>query len=315
MSGSSVQPRFEDGKAIVIAGIAERYSGTNSGIPAQWQRFMPEIGRVPGQIGRAAYGVVFDSLNDAVSFGYLTGVEVAQDCEVPAKFGHLEIPAHRYAVFSHNGHVSAIPRTMRAIFQEWLPASGHELVSDGPDFFERYGEDFDPRTGTGDIEIWLPVRQAACENTIHNRSESKTMPMQVIVPYLTVRDASAAIDFYKKAFNAQENSRAPAQDGKRIMHADITINGGSVFLMDEFPEHGDHGGAKAPNGNGGTPVSMVINYAKPGDIDVAFGRAVEAGCKGVQKPEDTFWEARFAIVVDPYGHTWMLNAPLPAKKN
>ena len=138
--------------------------------------------------------------------------------------------------------------------------------------------------------------------------------MQVVVPYLTVKDASAAIDFYKKAFGAKEISRGLAQDGKRLMHSDISINGGSVFVMDEFPEFGDHA-AKAPNGNQSPPVSMVINYATPTEIDAAYQRAVDAGCKGVQEPNDTFWDARFAILADPYGHTWMLNAPLPAKKN
>jgi PhnB protein len=142
---------------------------------------------------------------------------------------------------------------------------------------------------------------------------SDTMPTQIIVPYLTVKDASAAIDFYKKAFNAKENSRHRTDDGKRLMHADISINGGSVFLMDEFPEYGEGGGTKAPNGQP-VPVSMVINYEAPPQIDAAYRRAVDAGCKGTQEPEDTFWDARFAILVDPYGHTWMLNAPLPAKK-
>jgi PhnB protein len=141
------------------------------------------------------------------------------------------------------------------------------------------------------------------------------MPTQVIVPYLTVKDASAAIDFYKKAFGAKENSRAHAEDGKRIMHADLSINGGSVFLMDEFPEHGEHGGTKAPNGNQGVPVSMVINYTAAPEIDTAYRRAVDAGCNGLQEPQDTFWDARFAMLTDPYGHLWMLNAPQPAKKN
>jgi PhnB protein len=140
------------------------------------------------------------------------------------------------------------------------------------------------------------------------------MPTQIIVPYLTVSDASAAIDFYKKAFGAKENSRSAAQDGKRIMHADISINGGNVFLMDEFPEFGE-GAAKAPSPNGKQhlPVSMVINYETPREIDAAYKRAVDAGCNGVQEPNDTFWNARFAMLTDPYGHFWMLNAPLPAK--
>ena len=155
---SLAPPRFEDCKPMRIAGLAERYNGDNSGIPAQWQRFMPHIGGIPGQVGRAAYGVVFDSLKGAYSFGYLVGVEVDDVERLPPGFGHLEIPAQRYAVFPHDGHVTDIPRTMRAIFGEWLPASRHEHAADGTDFFERYGEAFDPRTGRGGIEIWLPIR-------------------------------------------------------------------------------------------------------------------------------------------------------------
>jgi AraC family transcriptional regulator len=154
-------PRFENGWPLVIAGLAERHSGTNAGISAQWQRFMPHIGRVPGQVGRATYGVVFDSLKHKHSFGYLVGVEVVPNASLPENFGHLEIPAHRYAVFVHDSHVSAIPRTMGAIFGEWLPQSGHEHAADGADFFERYSEAFDPRTGTGGVEIWLPIEPAA----------------------------------------------------------------------------------------------------------------------------------------------------------
>jgi PhnB protein len=139
------------------------------------------------------------------------------------------------------------------------------------------------------------------------------MPAQTIVPYLTVKDAAAAIDFYKKAFGATEVSRAAAQDGKRLVHADLSINGGSVFLMDEFPEHGE-GAATAPNGKQFAPVSMVVNYDAPAQVDAAYRRAVDAGCAGMQEPHDAFWNSRFAMLRDPYGHGWMLNAPLSASR-
>lgn len=154
----TIEPRLVDGRPMRIAGLAERYNGDNAGIPAQWQRFIPYIGAIPGQVDRAAYGVVFDSLKGAYSFGYLVGVEVDDVDKLPAGFGHLEIPAQRYAVFSHDGDVSDIPRTMRAIFGEWLPASRQQRAADGIDFFERYGEAFDPRIGRGGIEIWLPIQ-------------------------------------------------------------------------------------------------------------------------------------------------------------
>jgi PhnB protein len=127
-------------------------------------------------------------------------------------------------------------------------------------------------------------------------------------PYLTIKGAAKAIDFYKKAFLAKENVRMPAPDGKRVMHADLSINGGTVMLCDE------HGGPAAPTPSKPVPVATAIQYAKPAEVDTTFRRAVEAGCKGTLEPNDTFWDARFAMLVDPFGHSWMLNAPLPKKK-
>lgn len=103
----------------------------------------------------------------------------------------------------------------------------------------------------------------------------------------------------------------PAQDGKRVMHADLTINGGTVLLSDEFAEYG---GPAAPSAAQPAPVAVAIQYAKPAEVDATFKRAVAAGCKGVQEPQDMFWDARFAMLADPFGHRWMLNAPLPKKK-
>lgn len=130
-------------------------------------------------------------------------------------------------------------------------------------------------------------------------------------PYLTINGAADAIAFYEKAFDAKEIARMPAQDGKRVMHASIEINGGTVMLSDEFPEFP---GPPAPSATKPAPVSTVIHYSKPAEVDAIFKRATEAGCKTAMPPEDTFWDARFAMVRDPFGHSWMLNAPLPKKK-
>lgn len=143
---------------MFIAGLAERHSGTTAGIPTQWRRFAPHIGKVPGQVGSTSYGVVFDSLPGACSFGYLAGVEVSGVANLPKSYCHLEIPARRYAVFCHEEHVSALARTVAAIRDEWLPASDYQWETDGVDFFERYGEAFDPRTGRGGVEVWIPIK-------------------------------------------------------------------------------------------------------------------------------------------------------------
>jgi len=138
--------------------------------------------------------------------------------------------------------------------------------------------------------------------------------MQTIVPYLTVKNAPEAIAFYVKALGAKENARVPGEDG-RILHADLVINGGSVYVMDEFPEHATEGcgPVRAPSLEKPAPVATVINFGAPPDVDAAHSRAVGEGCKTVMEPQDTFWNARFAVVGDPFGHIWMLNAELPAK--
>jgi PhnB protein len=138
-----------------------------------------------------------------------------------------------------------------------------------------------------------------------------TAKTQPISPYLTVKGAADAIAFYQKAFGAKEKQRMPAEDGKRLMHADLTINGGTVLLCDEFPEYGGPG---APTNGGASSVAITIQYAKPAEVDATFQRAVNAGAKSVQEPQDMFWDARFAMLTDPFGHRWFLNAPLPKKK-
>src|SRR5207302_11083708 len=92
-----------------------------------------------------------------------------------------------------------------------------------------------------------------------------------VIPYLTVPDASAAIGFYTKVFNAKERMRMDAPGGK-VGHAEVEIGDGMVMLADEFPEMG----AKAPATVGGTPVTMMV-YVE--DVDDAFKRALDNGAK------------------------------------
>jgi AraC family transcriptional regulator len=150
-------PRFETLRPLLVAGLTERYDCESSkAIPAQWQRFQPHIGNIAGQIGGGtAYGVRHNS-DDEGNFDYIAGIEVANFSQLSAELGRVRTPAQRYAVFSHGDHVSTIRRTIMTIWNKWLPESGHG-VADAPDF-ERYGEEFDPRTGTGGLEIWIPIK-------------------------------------------------------------------------------------------------------------------------------------------------------------
>jgi AraC family transcriptional regulator len=150
-------PRFENLKRLLIAGLSERYdSETSVGIPAQWQRFAPYVGHIPGQVGQTTYGVLCHS-DDAGNAEYICGVEVSDFSEVPAELSRLRVPEQRYAVFTHRDHISTIRRTWFTIWNKWLPESGYQ-AAEGPEF-ERYGKEFDPRTGAGGLQIWVPIKR------------------------------------------------------------------------------------------------------------------------------------------------------------
>jgi AraC family transcriptional regulator len=147
--------RFEHQEEKVIAGIDEHYTlETRSNIPMQWRRFLPFLGNIPGQKNSQAYGVC-RCAGDNCGFDYLTGVEVGDTSGLPAEFSHVEIPEGRYAVFTHTGHVSLMPQTMDSIWMKWAPDCGLK-IADSPSF-ARYTEAFDPATGMGGVEIWLPL--------------------------------------------------------------------------------------------------------------------------------------------------------------
>jgi PhnB protein len=123
-----------------------------------------------------------------------------------------------------------------------------------------------------------------------------------LIPHLVCDPCAEAIEFYKKAFGAEEISRAPAPDGRRIMHAAITIGGRPVFLVDDFPEFCG-GKASSPQALGGTPVT-IHRYVT--DCDAAIKRAEQAGATVKMPPQDMFWGDRYGVVVDPFGHSWSL---------
>lgn len=158
---SPATPRIERSPSLRIAGLAEDYSfDTADKIQAQWRRFAPHIGNIPGQVGQTAYGVMSPLPREEGDFRYLAGVEVAGEPGLPAGFVRLDIPAGGYAVFEHHGPVAGIRDTWASVWNRWLPQSGHEAV-DSPLLFERYGDAFDPETAQGVVELWVPIKEAA----------------------------------------------------------------------------------------------------------------------------------------------------------
>jgi AraC family transcriptional regulator len=144
-------PRLIDHPGFKVAGLRERYQHeTAAAIPALWQRFAA-CAIPPNRVGQHEFGVCSEA--EGGGFDYTCGVEVRG--AAPAGLVLLPLPAQRYAAFFHAGHISAIRMTWRAIFEEWLPASGLR-ATDGHQF-ERYDERFDQTTGDGGVEIWIPV--------------------------------------------------------------------------------------------------------------------------------------------------------------
>jgi len=150
-------PRIVRSDALLIFGLGQRYHRTNAGMPSQWDRFIPYLGSIPGQIDNVAYGVICNT-DDAGSIDYICGVQVREFPPQPAEFTRLRIPAQTYAVFDHHEHVSKVNATWQEIWNHALSNAGHE-ATDGP-AFERYGPTFDPRTGLGGFEIWVPIKKA-----------------------------------------------------------------------------------------------------------------------------------------------------------
>jgi AraC family transcriptional regulator len=148
-------PRVVRSDALLIFGLGERYVKSNAGIPSQWDRFVPYLGTIPGQIGRVTYGVICNT-DEAGSIDYICGVQVREFPDHPAEFTRLRIPPQTYAVFEHRDHVSSMQSTWQAIWNDGLSSAGRE-ATDGP-AFERYDERFDGRTGLGGFEIWIPIR-------------------------------------------------------------------------------------------------------------------------------------------------------------
>jgi PhnB protein len=129
-----------------------------------------------------------------------------------------------------------------------------------------------------------------------------------IQAHICVKGGIDAIEFYKKAFGADCPFHQLADDGKRVMHANIELFGGEVMLHDEFPEFGAN--VLSPLSLGGASMTININLPKPGDVDAAIAKAQSAGAEVLLSPEDMFWGARYGQVRDPFGHIWAFNAPL-----
>ncbi len=125
--------------------------------------------------------------------------------------------------------------------------------------------------------------------------------LHTITPHLVVRDATKAIEFYRKAFGAETVGKVHYTPDKKVMHAELQIGNSVLFLADEFPEMG--GCSASPQTLGGSPVTLNI-YTE--NVDQLFNRAVSAGATVTMPLKNEFWGDRYGQVKDPYGHSWSL---------
>lgn len=134
-------------------------------------------------------------------------------------------------------------------------------------------------------------------------ADTPPAPTSGLTPYLTIRDSRGpeAIDFYVAAFGAEVAYKMPAQDGKRLMHAHLLVNGCSVMISDDFPEYT---GRTAPE-----PAGVTI-HLKVEDADAVWEKAVAAGATATQPLADQFWGDRYGQLKDPFGHSWSIGAPI-----
>lgn len=120
-----------------------------------------------------------------------------------------------------------------------------------------------------------------------------------VIPYINVDGASDAIAFYQRAFGAEELARMPSDDGKRLMHAHLSINGGGLMMSDTFPEHG------VPMEPSKSHTLMLV----VDDGETWWNRAVEAGCEVVTPFQTMFWGDRYGTLRDPFKVNWAINEP------
>jgi len=128
-------------------------------------------------------------------------------------------------------------------------------------------------------------------------------PSGGVTAYLTIRErrGTQAVEWYGRAYGAEELSRMPAEDGVRLMHCHLRINGGSIMLADDFPEF--HSLVDAP------PPSGVVLHLQVDDADAWWSRALAAGAESRMDLADQFWGDRYGQLKDPFGHTWSIGGP------
>jgi PhnB protein len=185
------------------------------------------------------------------------------------------------------------------------PFTGLRPVEPGPPdprFVARLRRRIEEALGRADLPIIdLPERSTPMTDTTTTTAAATPTAIAVITPYLCVRPATEALEWYRQHLDAVETVRYTGDDG-RIGHAEVTINGGTVMLSDEYPELD----VVSPATLGGTATTL---YVEVPDVDAVYVRVLAAGARIAHPPKDEAYGARSFTMLDPFGHRWMIQTP------
>ena len=191
------------------------------------------------------------------------------------------------------------------------PFTGLRPVEPGPPdprFVARLRRRIEEALGRADLPIVdLPERSTTMTDTTTTTNATSTtpttstIPTSVITPYICVSPATEALGWYRQHLDAVETVRYTGDDG-RIGHAEITINGGTVMLSDEYPELA----VVSPTTLGGTSTTLHVEVP---DVDALYARVLAAGARVAHPPKDEAYGARSFTMIDPFGHRWMIQTP------
>lgn len=171
----------------------------------------------------------------------------------------------------------------------------------------RFADDLRARL-TAELTPTIDLPDRAERTTMSTTADAETTPAPAppntgIIPYLAIRGAAEAIDWYVEVFGAVETVRFVGDDDDRIGHAELQIGGGKIYLSDEYPEMG----VTAPASIGGHSAAFVANVD---DVDAVHDGAVRTGGTSLQPPQDQPYGDRSATIMDPFGHRWMVQSPI-----
>jgi len=147
--------RIERAPEIIIGGFSRPYKFTDvSEIPIQWASFAGQMSQVTQAAKADTFGVIYNG--SAEQFDYLTGTEVSASQTLPESMISLRLQPQTYAVYPHHDNAATLAKTCEEIWSKKIPAAGYQPIQ--APWFERYGESFEPTTGDGGLEVWIPIQ-------------------------------------------------------------------------------------------------------------------------------------------------------------